>query len=411
MNGINSFTDNGNPTIQIKLKNNIFFPRDKLNGKIYLKSGNFLTNGIIKFEIFYQEKISLLEKNDLIIELNKPSKIFSYCLKYPGLVNYSLTKGINIPFKINLPSNILPSFEFSNKINKYGHIKYFLQIEIPELNLKQQKFIIIRKELDIIKMNSPLFFKAEKNEKIFGIFKQNIPILSTSLEKNYYFFNEEILLKICYNTNNSIFCLKYLNIRLLRNIVFKLKENNNKDNSNKKEINDLIFNDELYFEKIYIDEKINNKNKDIFFDVKIKIEEPEKIFNNHKVEYLELGLKDKTQLILFLPSLDSNLFKCEYIIKVEGVFDSIIPMENLYINMPIFVYHKYNDNNNKENNENNEYNLLNSNLENEEKNYIKDNNEDNNNKVIKEDAIYTNQDKKEWNNKTNGQIIPQLYNV
>ena len=126
------------------------------------------------------------------------------------------------------------------------------------------------------------------------------------------------------------------------------------------------------------------------------------------MEYLELGLKDKTQLILFLPSLDSNLFKCEYIIKVEGVFDSIIPMENLYINMPIFVYHTYNDYNNKENNE---YNLLNSNLENEEKNYIKDNNEDNNNKVIKEEAIYTNQDKKEWNNKTNGQIIPQLYNV
>ena len=155
---------------------------------------------------------------------------------------------------------------------------------------------------------------------------------------------------------------------------------------------------------------MNNENKDILFDVKIKIEESEKLFNNHKVEYLELGLKDKTQLILFLPSLDSTLFKCEYVIKIEGVFDSIIPIENLYINMPIFVYHKY-----KNNNESNEYNLLNSNLENEEENYIKDkkeNNEDNNNKkVIKEEKTYTNKVKKEWKNATNGQIIPKYYNV
>ena len=408
MKGLDYKTNNGKPTMKINLKNNIFFPKDKINGKIYLKSGNFLTKGIIKFEIFCDEKISLLEENDLIIELNKPSKIFSYCLKYPGLVNYSLTKGINIPFKINLPSNILPSFEYSNKIKKYGYIKYFLQIEIPELNLKQQNFIIIRK--DIIKMDTPLFFKVEKNEKIFGMFKQNIPILSASIEKNFYFFNEDILLKLCYNTNNSIFCLKYINIRLRRNIVFKLNENNNEDNKNKKKINDLIFNDELYFEKIYTDKKMNNENKDILFDVKIKIEEPEKLFNNHKVNYLELGLNDKTQLILFLPSLNSTLFKCEYIIKIEGVFDSIIPMENLYINIPIFVYHKY-----KNNNENNEYNLLNSNLENEEENYIKkdkkENNEDNNKKVIKEENINTNEDKKEWNNITNGQIIPQLYNI
>ena len=43
-------------------------------------------------------------------------------------------------------------------------------------------------------------------------------------------------------------------------------------------------------------------------------------------------------------------------------------MENLYINIniPTFVYHKYN------NNESNEYNLLNSDLDNEEENKKKD---------------------------------------
>ena len=67
--GLDKKTNNGNPTIQINLINNIFFPKDNIDGKIYLKSGNFLRKGIIKYEIFSQEKISLLEENDLIIEL------------------------------------------------------------------------------------------------------------------------------------------------------------------------------------------------------------------------------------------------------------------------------------------------------------------------------------------------------
>ena len=429
--------DYGKPEMRINLKNNIYFPGEIIKGHIYLKSGNFLNKGVIIYTIYGQEKIT--QNNKYKIECNNSTKIFYSSLQYPGLIKYSILKGISIPFQIDLPSYILPSFEFSiitNNNNNYGYIKHFLQIEIPELNLIKQKFIIIRRPM--IKLNSPLSFESERNEKIFGLFNKGSPLLKTSFDKNYYFFNEEIILKINFNNNNSKLNIKFIRIKLIRNIIFKLKENN--DNS---KINDLIFSDELFCKSININEKmdINDKNKDIIFEEKIKIKEPENIFNKHNVDYLNLGLRDKSNLILFLPSFDSSLFKCEYIINIEGIYDTLFPIDNLIINMPISVYHKI-----KGNSKNNEFNLFNSNInlneENEEKeennenedglipkpgfNKIENNNEiyknikngdinDNINKNnIEEEEVktYRNDKDKEWNNNiTNGQIIPELYKV
>ena len=41
-------------------------------------------------------------------------------------------------------------------------------------------------------------------------------------------------------------------------------------------------------------------------------------------------------------------------IKIEGIYDTIFPIQNLIINMPISVYHK------RKGDEDNEYSLLNS---------------------------------------------------
>ena len=131
-------------------------------------------------------------------------KVGQASLEYPGLINYSLSKGINIPFEINLPSYILPSFEFSQKFNNknnFGYIKYFIQIKILELNLIKQKFIIIKRQ--IIKLNTQLEFQTEKNEKFLGLFNKECPILRASYDKNYYGFKENITIKININNNNN----------------------------------------------------------------------------------------------------------------------------------------------------------------------------------------------------------------
>ena len=427
--------DYGNPEMKIDLKNNIYFPGEIIKGHIYLKSGNFLNKGVIIYTIYGNEKIT--RNNKYKVECNNSTKIFYLSLQYPGLIKYSILKGISIPFQIDLPSYILPSFEFSvttNKNNNYGYIKNFLQIEIPELKLIKQKFIIIRRPM--IKLNSPLTFESERNEKVFGLFNKGSPIIKTSFDKNYYFFNEEIILKINFNNNNSKFSIKYIKIKLIRKVIYKLKENND-DNS---KINDLIFSDELFCKSINISKKIdiNDKNKDIIFEEKIKIKEPENIFNKHSVDYLNLGLRDKSNLILFLPSFESSLFKCEYIIKVEGIYNTVFPIDNLIINMPISIYHKIEG-------KNNEFNLFNSknlNEENDEKeeennengdglipkpgfnqkenNNQKDkdiekcgiNNNIKKNNIEEEVKTYRNDKEKEWNNNiTNGQIIPELYNL
>ena len=417
--------DYGKPEMHINLKNNIYFPGETIRGKIFLKSGNFFKKGIIIYEIYGHEKI---KENKYDIECNNTTKIYYSSLEYPGLINYSLSKGIQIPFEINLPSYILPSFEFSryyiNDKNDYGYIKNFLQIEIPELKLMKQKFIIFRRP--IVKLKTPLCFQAERNEKVLGIFNKGCPILKASYNKNYFYFNEEIPVKITLNNNNSKFNIKNINIKLIRNVVFKLKEN-----QEDKKIKDIIFSDELFNKNINLNEneKKDNKSDIINIEEKIKIEEPEKIFNKHIIDYLTLGLRDKSKLILFLPSFDSSLFKCEYFINITGIYDTIFPVSNLNINMPISVY----NNENERMGENNEFNLLNWNYDedkneesknnennelidkpgyNKEKiNLSKDNSDNINNKIKDEMKTYRNDEEKEWNNITNGQIMPELYTV
>jgi len=346
-------TDYGMPKMNIKLKNNIYFPGEIIKGNIYLTSGNFLEKGEIIYSIYGEEKIK--ESNN--IECKNLINVYYSSLQYPGLIKYSLIKGIHIPFEINLPSNAIPSFEYSlysnNRHDRYGYIKYYIKIEIPELDLICKQFIIIRKA--ITKLNSPLKFENEKDEKYFGLFKKIRPLLVVSYDKNHYYFNEEIDLKICFNNNNSTFNIKFIQIKLIRNIVFKLK-NSNKD----KRMEDIIYNDELFDEKIDMHMKLdsNDKNKDIILNIKMKLEEPESIFNKYNIDYLNLGLRDKSKLIFFLPSLDSTLFRCEYLIKIEGIYDSTLPIQNILINMPISVYH----NSNEVKKENNDFNILNSHL-------------------------------------------------
>ena len=428
MNCLDHEVDYGKPEMHIYLKSNIYFPGETIKGKISLKSGNFFKKGVIIYEIYGQEKI---KEDKYDIECNNSTKIYYSSLEYPGLINYSLSAGIEIPFEIKLPSYILPSFEFSriyiNDKMDYGYIKNFLQIEIPELNLVKQKFIIFRRPL--VKLKSPLNFQAERNEKLLRIFNKGCPILNASYDKNYYHFDEEIPIKISLNNNNSKFIIKNINVKLIRNVVFKLK-----DNHEDKKINNIIFTDELFSKNINLNENENKGNKNaetINIEEKIKIEEPENIFNKHSIDYLSLGLRDKSKLILFLPSFDSSLFKCEYFIKIIGIYDTIFPLQNLIINVPISVY------NNEEERikENNEFNLLNSQNDNininEEDSTQKEKNElidkpgykkekksskekqdkINENEIKDEVKTYRNDEEKEWNNITNGQILPELYTV
>ena len=400
--GVNTKIQNGNPEIFIFLNKNIFFPGNSIKGKIRLKSGNFLEKGIILYNIYAKE--NLTEKINYNIKFNNIIQILNLYLEYPGLINFSLSLGIDIPFEINLPEGILPSFEYCTKLNNknYGYIKYYLKIKIPELNLTKEKFIIIRKPK--IELNSSLNLDIDKKMKILGINDKGMPILNASLDKNCYYFKEEITIKIKYNKNNSKINIKNIEIKLIRNITYKIREKASRQENKKEKIKDIIYSDELYSKNILIKDNFNDKKdeENKLFVEKIKLEEPENIFNKHKINYLDLFIKEKTDIIQFLPSFESKFFKCEYFIKIRGIYDTIFPNKNIIINIPISVYHNSNEDKNKGNNS--EINKIDIN-----KNINIENKIDNNKKEIKDDEkIYRNDKEEEWNNITNGQIIPNL---
>ena len=408
--------DKGKPEMSINLFENKFefFPSDIIKGDINLKSGNFLKQGIINYEIYGEEKI--VEKIKYNIECYNKTQIYSSSLQYPELIDFSLTNGIKIPFELNLPSYILPSFEFSlNDKTNYGYIKTFLEIKIPELNLSKSKFIVIKRQKLIL--YSPLNISAERNEKMFGIINKGCPSFSAEYEKNYYYINENIKIKINLNYNDSKFNIKYINVDLIRRVIYKLKDNYENDNitfyeaakKNNYKIEDLIFTDILSHEQIIVNNDENNRNQDKVFETNIKIKEPENIFNKYKIDYIKLGLKDKSNLILFLPSFDSCIFKCEYFIQVSSVYDTILPIKNMIINLPLSIYHFKEE---EERNDNEEFVLLKSgiialkseNSEEAKKNELNNNEEKYEIKSYDKNK-YTNFEKGDWNSTTNGEMM------
>ena len=321
---LNYKVENGKPELSIYIENNIsFFPGEQIKGKLMLKSANLLKDAIIIYEIYSEEKY--ITKNN--IEKNKLTKVFYTSLQYNELINFSISNGIYIPFNIEIPKKIFPSFLYSLPKNN-GVIKNFLQITIKEFNLQKQHLLIIKKPF--ISLDMPLTYSTHQNYKLLKIFNKKSGLsLEASYKKNCYNFLNEIFLNI-HIINNNKYEIKKLNIQLIRTIIFKEIDNN----KNLNEFNDVLFENNI---------NINKKN-DINFDVILKIEEPESIFNKYKLNFNSLdnlNIKDKSKLIYFLPTINSNLFKCDYIIKIEGICDySIIPADNLVLTMPVIVCHQ-----------------------------------------------------------------------
>ena len=416
MNSCVRHVNKGKPEMSISLlKNDIeFFPSDKIKGHISLKSGNFLKKGVINYEIYSEEKI--IEKIKYNIECYNKTEIYSSSLQYPELIDFSLTNGIEIPFELNLPSYILPSFEFSlNKKTNYGYIKTFLEIKIQELNLSKNKFIVIKRPKLIL--YSPLNITAERNEKILGIINKGCPLFSAEYEKNYYYINEIIKVKIHLDYNDSKFNIKYINVDLIRRVIYKLKDNYENDNitfyepkyKNSNKIDDIIFTDILSHEQIKVNNDINNKNQNQIFEINIKVKDPENIFNKYKIDYMQLGLKDKSNLISFLPSFDSCLFKCEYFIQVSSVYDTKLPVKDMVINLPLSIYHFKEE----EKNSDEEFLLLKSGIARAEigNSEVSKEEQVNNNKEEKyeiksyDKKSYTNNEKGVWNSTSNGGMM------
>ena len=380
----------GEPKISLILEKNHFFTGEIINGSIFIKSGNFLKKGIINYKLFNKEMYSYKDKQ-INTESNKENLIFEKSLVYRQLIDYSLTREKKIPFKLLIPKNILSNFEYFLGKNKHGFLRNFLQVDIPEIDLKIQKFIIIMKPFNLLELS--LSFNAVQYLNLLGIINKGNLSLSASYKKNCFRFFEKIPIEINIenNSNSSIDILK-IDVKLLRDIIFK-SQNEDKD---------LNFKDILYEEILTIDRTLENENKNFKVNTELTLEEPESLFNKYIIDsiyYNNLYIRDKSNFIKLIPDIDSKLIKCRYIITIECIFKYFLKIESFSLNMPVYVYHYAQD---ISDDENNKEKILNSNVKSEKKEdkTEKENKLSKHIEKIKELSIYTNLGNDDWNTPT-----------
>ena len=386
--------DFGEPKLNLIIEKNNYYPEETINGYIMLKSCNFLKKGIINYKLFSKEMYTYKD-NPKNLEKNKDNIIFEKSLKYPEIVDYSLTKGINIPFKLLIPKNIIPNFEyFLGK--KQGFLRNFLQIEIPELSLKKQVFIIIKKPFN--EKESSLSFINIKNINLFGIINKGSLSLSASFQKKCFSFFEKIPLEISIDNNsNNIIDIIKIDIKLLREITFKSKNDEN----------NCKFKDILFENILNINKTLNNEIKNYKINTEVILEEPESLFNKYIIDpitYNCIYIRDKSNLLKIIPDIESDLFKCQYIISIECFYKCILKKENINLNFPISVYNGKNfcgDEKNKEN-------ILSNDKKNNEK--IREDKIEiiEKNEKIKEPNTYTNLGNDDWNTPTKDGFISKV---
>jgi len=393
----------GKPQLNIILDKYDYFPGEELKGKLRLQSYNLLNKGLFIYQLFSEEYYSYKDKDkgNSLVEENKINSIILQSLIYPNLIDFSLTKGINIPFSINLPNNMIPSFEYNRK-KEIIYNRNYLRVKVEELNLISQKYFIIKKPLKLLK---ELSFSANKNESFLGIFKKGNILLKASYEKSCFEFFDKIPIEIIIinDSNKNIDIIK-INIQFIRNIKFK----NAKDGEPK----DMLFNDILSNSEISINKELEKNGKELKYNADINIEEPESIFNTHKIEivnFFHFNIKTKYDLIKLIPDINSNLFVCEYKIKIECIYKSILKNENICIYMPVSVCHENNivlKGNESDNNPLNKEEI--SKIEiNREKNIKEIRNEKDEN-GYKEPNIYTNNKDYDSYTPTNGALLPKI---
>ena len=319
----------GNDTLmQIVLEKNIFFPGECIRGSIQLKSNKTLKLGQILYQVKQTEYWNFQKTQTKSINKTNQNPIINLLLNYPNLTNISLSKGVSIPFSIQLPSYVIPSLEYS-LVDKQAFIRNELHVRIDELNVFAGIYIIIKKPAMVL--NSPLTINSTSNTKLFGIgfLNQGSVILEGVYPTNNFAFFSCIPLQITLKSSSSKIKVKKLNVKMLRRVKFldHVKEDKN-----------------LIWEEVLFNTTQGITSKDTTYNFNIQVIEPENIFNRYALGNTGMNITDKRQIINFLPSVTSGMISCEYFIRAEAEYDSLIPMfKNPILEMPLSITHQSNE--------------------------------------------------------------------
>ena len=328
--------------MELSLDNYILLPDTKIKINIFLKPKYSFKLGTLDQKIIV--KLTQFEKSEFQNDDDLTTKIIdnlliekSYVKHFPDNVPKKiLVKDIEL--EVPSPNNNIfkPTFEFrKSDINIF--VRHLLTVEIPGLEIMDSIGVIIcklpEKFYKIEKKNSNIF-KDEHVNTIFGLKNEGKISYNISLKKQIYNPKEEIPINICINSTE----LKNINVESIevilqkKIIIYKFPLN----------IEEKIVMDKQTFTELTFDKKIIKINTQLKFsnkDIPELTEKEIEKYTDFDENFLERD-DNRTQLN---PSMNGNIFKCEYKIKINLVFDNIF-RKTIYEFFIIDIYDLYNIN-------------------------------------------------------------------
>ena len=331
-----------NMEMELSLDNYILLPDTKIKINIFLKPKYSFKLGTLDQKIIV--KLTQFEKSEFQNDDDLTTKIIdnlliekSYVKHFPDKISKKiLVKDIEL--EVPSPNNNIfkPTFEF-RKNDKNIFVRHLLTVEIPGLEIMDSIGVIIcklpEKFYKIEKKNSNIF-KDEHVNTIFGLKNEGKISYNISLKKQIYNPKEEIPINICINSTE----LKNINVESIevflqkKIIIYKFPLN----------IEEKIVMDKQSFTELTFDQKILKINTQLKFsnkDIPELTEKEIEKYTDFDENFLERD-DNRTQLN---PSMNGNIFKCEYKIKINLVFDNIF-RNTIYEFFIIDIYDLYNIN-------------------------------------------------------------------
>ena len=352
---LKEFVNEKKLSINISVEKIIYFPGEEIKGFVYIKGKGTLKNplfiyslvNVIISQIYYyeydpgtkiesdlgEEKLKIkIPFMDKIKEIEK-QKVYTTTFNYSQFLGKNLINGIKLPFLINLPFNLEPTFYFNNSF-----IRHILTFDFNGFESKNSIGIIIKNpkyfSLQNKSLKEPLTIFKDMSKSKFLFFNQGKIAIYITSKSNSYKYGDEIPLDITINASELNIDILGIQIQMDRYIQFNEK---NDKNSIKE-----FFKQNLFCQTIkYNEKKENYKHSVIIIPKKDDFcFTPNTFYSLIEPNYLKLNFPE----INLFPFCSGGLINCLYLINVKLLFDSLATTDET-ISIPIELYFPNNNNN------------------------------------------------------------------
>ena len=330
----NEILNENSELMTIETNKPYYFKGDNIEGKIIITCFSKIILNEITLSLYSIENWIIQETSTIKYGEKNTQIISKFDLEINALLNNKkytqiLPPGTHIfPFIIELPNYLQPSFEYPIP-NRSAYLRYVLESEIisNDIKLKYNKYILVKGGYKLLK--SPKIFNSISNVHRWGIFDVGSTILKVSYKKNNYKIDELVPLNIEIDNTRGKLKVKECKIRILRTIQFKKLDNNS---INKYPMEKTIFSQNFW------SEVLPNSKRSFLFQTQLK--------DKDLIDFNYFDKSNPYPLIkdinLLLPTLESNIIKCDYEIQVSLYFDSFVTSGyRPTIRLPIIIIHLF----------------------------------------------------------------------